>query len=284
MLKRKPSIYFILYMVLFVSIIFTVDYYLDKRNVLHLHFIDVGRGDSILIRDANGFDILIDGGMREGGRIVVKYMRSLGVDDIEVMIATHGHGDHVRGLINVLDAEDIPVESVLYPGHTSEKTYWSNFIAAAQRKELTPEVAHYPQTYQWGEMKASILNPLEDKAYKNQNDASVVIRIEHGEMDFLLMGDASIIVENEILARGDTVEATLLKVGHHGSSYSTSAEFVAAVDPAEAIISVGGNEQGLPNQETIDRLQAQGVRVWRTDEMGTITVVSDGHTYSVDTE
>jgi competence protein ComEC len=173
---------------------------------------------------------------------------------------------------------------VLYPGHTSEKTYWSNFIAAAQRKDLTPQVTHYPQTYQWGEMKAYILNPLEDKAYKNQNDASVVIRIEHGDVDFLLMGDASITVENEILARGDTIGATILKVGHHGSRHSTSPDFVAAVDPAEAIISVGGNEQGFPNDETIDRLQAQGARVWRTDEMGTITVISDGQTYTIATE
>lgn len=284
MLFRKPSVYFVIYMVLLICIVFSVNYYVNKRNVLNFSFIDVGRGDSILIRDANGFDVLIDGGMREGGQIVVKYLRSLGVDDIEVLIATHGHGDHVRGLINVLDAEDIPVESVLYPGHTSEKTYWSNFIAAAQRKELTPQVAHHPLTYQWGEMKAQILNPLEDKAYKNQNDASVVIRIEHGDLVFLLMGDASTVVENEILTRGDSLAADILKVGHHGSNRSTSPDFVAAVDPSEAIISVGGNEQGFPNEETIKRLQFQGARVWRTDKMGTITVVSDGKTYTINSE
>ena len=253
-----------------------------EDNTIWVSFIDVGQGDSILIQDSNGFDVLIDGGKTSAGDAVLSYLRSRGVDDIDVMIATHANSDHIGGLIDVLGADDIPVERVLYNGYPGTTVTWNNFVAAVTAEGLTLEATSYPDTHFWGGITAYTLNPLPGLTNPEQNDASVVILIDHANVEILLTGDIGDANELEVASRGvpywfgPECCAEVLKVGHHGSKYATSASFLATVQPDEAVISVGDNSYGHPAPETLDRLSTAGVTVWRTDESGTILAISDG--------
>ena len=250
-------------------------------TIVEVSFIDVGQGDSALIHDDNNFDVLIDGGIRSSGPTVVAYLRDQSIDDIEVMVASHSDADHIGGLIDVLQAADIPVESVLYNGYPGTTLTWNDFINEVSNQGLTLEVAQFPQEYTWGSMTAYVLNPPSGLVSPEQNEASVVILVKHGDIDFLFTGDVGSSTETNILARGTPVASEVLKVAHHGSAYSSSATFLSAVSPEYALISVGDNSYGHPSQDTLDRLTAAGATTLRTDQDGTIVFTSDGVTYSL---
>ena len=255
--------------------------YAAPNQNLQVSFINVGQGDSALIRDSNNFDILIDGGKSSAGPTVVAYLRDQGVDDIDVMVASHADSDHIGGLIDVLEATDIPVESVIYSGYPGDTITWSDFVTAVANEGITLTVAQFPQTYTWGETTAHILNPETGLVNPETNDVSVVVLLEHGNNRFLFPGDIDSTIEATVVARGTPVAAEILKVPHHGSQYSSSDLFLSAVQPKEAIISVGDNSYGHPADATIARLIAAGARVWRTDQNGTIWVTSDGLGYLI---
>lgn len=287
-IKIKQGIVFLIFLVLLAAplIYFGVDRYLETRYTLRVSFIDVGRGDAILISDSRGFDVLIDGGERDADRILLSYLREKGVENIDVLVATHSDMDHLGGLIGFLKARRIPVKSVLYNGYYVEQPSWQGFIEAVNTRglELTP--AQYPQTFTWGDATAKILNPIpglptpmvDEKAI---NDASMVILLDYKDVEFLFTADATASTEAEMMAKGLPLQADILKAGHHGDGLGTTAEFLSAVKPAEAIISVGPNAQGLPSTETLDRLVNAGARIWRTDESGTIVVETDGWRYKI---
>jgi len=280
-MRRKWVVLAIIVM-LGVSIGLTVSVFAAEDNTIWVSFIDVGQGDSILVQDSNGFDVLIDGGKTSAGDAVLTYLRSRGVDDIEVMIATHADADHIGGLIDVLEADDIPVYQVIYNGYPGTTDTWNDFVAAVTTEGLTLEATNYPETHLWGGITAYTLNPLPGLTAPDQNDASVVMLIDHANVEILLTGDISEGVELQVASRGipywDDFHccAEILKVAHHGSKYSTSPSFLSTVRPEDAVISVGDNSYGHPAPETLDRLAAAGVTVWRTDEHGTILTISDG--------
>lgn len=253
-----------------------------SSTTLQVSFIDVGQGDAVLIRDLAGFDALIDGGMATAGPTVVAYLRQQGIDSIEVMLATHADADHIGGLVDVLQLSDITVGSVLYNGYPGTTATWNTFAAAVADELLTLQPARYPQTYSFGPAAVQVLNPVSAGAYAGQNEASVVLRLSHGSVDFLLTGDVPATTESDILRLGLPLEAEVLKVAHHGSDSSSSADFLAAVAPKEAVISVGeDNQYGHPGPETLARLEAVGARTWRTDKSGTVVVASNGTDYIV---
>jgi len=233
--------------------------------------IDVGQGDSILLRAPDGTDILIDGGPRAAGPTVVAYLQQEGVDDIEVMVATHPHADHIGGLINVLQST-IPVEAVVYGLPGSTVTY-SDFVAAMQADGLTLTPVAEGQAFTWGPMSVSAQNPPEG----DTNEDSVVLLITYGDHEFLFTVDIGSAAEGDILASGVSINADVLKVAHHGSKYSSSQVFLDVVTPAYAVISVGeDNPYGHPTQETLDRLAVVDAEVYRTDLHGTVVITSDG--------
>ena len=160
-----------------------------NSNSLRVSYIDVGQGDAILLSDSNGFDILIDGGRASAGPTVVAYIREQAIDDIDVMIASHAHADHIGGLIDVLEASDIIVESVMYNGYPGDTATWYSFATAVANDGLVLTPLQFPDEISWGLMTAYVLNPDPGLINPDQNNASVVILIDHGEVGFLFTGE-----------------------------------------------------------------------------------------------
>jgi competence protein ComEC len=254
------------------------------QDSLQVAYINVGQGDSILIKDQQGFNALIDGGKSSAGPTVVAYLKQQGVSSLDVMVATHADADHIGGLINVLRDANIQVKAIYYSGYAGDTLTWSDFATAVADKGSTFQPAQFPQTYSWGGTTAHILNPVAGMVNPDSNDTSVVILLDHGSDHYLFTGDIDSTMEATIVARGTPVAAQVLKVAHHGSSASSSAAFLAAVDPQEAVISVGSNSYGHPAPDTISRLTAVGAEIWRTDQYGTILFTDDGITYTISTE
>ncbi len=246
---------------------------------LVVHFIDVGQGDSILIVSPEGKTVLIDGGSTNTG--VVDYLQMQGIHHIDIMIATHPHEDHIGGLIQVL--ETMPVLKVITNGEMHTTVTYENFLdAIAASKAEYLEVVR-GDTINLGNLTFNVLNPA-FIVPGDLNRNSIVLRMTYGNTTFLFAGDSNNDTEAEMIAAGLSLKADILKVGHHGSSTSTSAEFLAAVHPAVAVYSAGnGNSYGHPSPDTLARLGYAGVNVLGTDINGTVVFLVDGTGYSIQT-
>jgi competence protein ComEC len=242
-------------------------------------FIDIGQGDATLLRDGNDFDVLIDGGSKFMGEKLISYIRHQDVDDIEVILATHADQDHIGGLIPVIQAIDIPVESVYFNGYPGDTLVWNEFSQAVTAEGLSLIPAQFPDAFSWGELNVQVLNPLPELTDPDQNEASVVLLIGYGEISIILPADIDAEVEASLPLRTPSLEADILKVAHHGSKFSTSQAFLEQVHPKETIISVGSNPYGHPSPLVLSRLVNFGTRIWRTDHLGTIQVLTNGESY-----
>ena len=245
-------------------------------QLMTVAFLDVGQGDATLIRDGNGFDVLVDGGKKGASDYLIEYMKETGVDDLEIVLATHADRDHIGGLIGVIESNEIPVENVYYNGYPGTTQTWIEFSSAVTAAGLSLIEANYPDTFAWGGINVQVLNPVEGLIDPDQNKASVVLRIDYANSSVFLPADIDTSIENQLLNRAANLEADVLKVAHHGSKNSTSDTFLLAVMPQEAIISVGPNGYGHPAIETISRLDANDIGIWRTDAIGTIFISTDG--------
>ncbi len=241
-------------------------------------FIDVGQGDSCWLHLPNGDDVLVDGGKPHAGPTVVAYLSQHGVTDIDLMVATHGDADHIGGLLDVLAS--MPVYEVWLDSLTCTTGTCQDFYQALIHKGVVVATVRMGQSYQWGEVTALVLNPS-DPLYVSKNENSIALRVSYGSVDFLLTGDAETGAEGRMLRSGLPLEAEILKVAHHGSNSSSSAEFLSAVTPHEAIISVGPNQYGHPRSEVLQRLAGVGAGIYRTDLDGTVTITTDGVGWTV---
>lgn len=242
---------------------------------LRVSYIYVGQGDSILIQIPNGKNILIDAGENDQGNKVVSYLRSQGVKRLDVTIWTHPHADHIGGADVVTSAFDIG--QVVMPKVTSTTQTYRSLIEAINRKGLKITEAKAGLKLDLGpEVNAQLLAPNSTN-YEEVNDYSAVLKLVYGQTSFLFTGDAQTVSEEEMIKKGYDLKADVLKVGHHGSHTSTSAAFLAKVQPKDAVISVGkDNDYGHPHGGTLLKLQAVGVTLYRTDLSGTIVAESDG--------
>lgn len=237
-------------------------------GAMTVHFIDVGQGDSLLA-ESDGHFLLVDAGENDQGDTVIAYLREAGVTSLDYVIGTHPHSDHIGGLDDVIRAFD--VKAVILPpvAHTT-KTF-EDVLDAVQEKNLTLTQPKPGDSYALGDAAFTILAPQADYG-DDLNNWSVGIRLACAEGALVACGDAEAQAEEDIAASGLPLSADVLKVGHHGSSTSTSNAFLQAVAPAWAVISCGeGNSYGHPHEETLKKLEDAGVSVLRTDLLGDIT-------------
>ena len=250
---------------------------------LQIHFIDVGQADSILIKQDNNY-MLIDGGNNEDGDMLVKYLKEQGVEKLDYIIATHPHEDHIGGLDDVLNEFD--TDLVLMPDKiTTTKTFEDFLLAIKNRQDVKnkngenvtlKKVPKLEEKYNLGNASFVIYAP-NSSSYDELNNYSIVIKLSFGNNTFLFTGDAEKLSEKEMLDKNYDLKADVLKIGHHGSSTSTSDEFLEAVSPKYAVLSVGeDNSYNLPKKTVMDKFKNNNIPVYRTDEQGTIILNSDG--------
>lgn len=248
-----------------------------------VHVLDVGKADSILIQ-CGGKNMLVDGGTADRGESVVRYLKRRGVDALEAVVNTHPDEDHVGGLKDVISA--FPVggyyEPLLPRNLIPQTDEYRTVESALHKAGLTPAHPLPGEKFSLGGAAVRVLGPVRTGTDTNNN--SIVLRVDYGKTSFLLMGDAEKEEEQDLLAGGETLSADVLKVGHHGSSTSTSEEFLRAVRPEYAAVSVGNDSNGLPKRDVLERLAASGAEVFRTDVSGTLIFLSDGEKITVVTE
>ena len=241
---------------------------------LQVHFLNVGQGDSILIQN-NGENLLIDGGKRSASDKVVGYLEKQGVEEINYVIGTHPHEDHIGGLIEVLDNFD--VKNIMLPEVTSNTIVFEDLLDAIERSDIkinTPEVGGKLDSEN---MDIKILAPNSEK-YSLTNDYSIALRLEHGKNSFLFTGDAEKKSEVEMVEEHSSIlESDVLKAGHHGSKTSSNPEFLDLVDPAITVISVAeSNSYDHPSSDLMEIFNKRDIDIYRTDEDGDIIMKSDG--------
>ena len=249
---------------------------------LKVHFLDVGQADSILVQMPNGQNMLVDAGNNDDGTMVVSYLKKSGVKQIDYLVGTHPHEDHIGGLDTVIKGFEIG--KVYMPKVTTTTKTFEDVLKAVQAKGLKITTAKAGvEILNTAGLNATMLAPNKTE-YDDMNNYSAVIKVTYGQVSFLLTGDAEEQSEFEMLASSvTTLKADVLKVGHHGSNSSTSVGFLKAVNPKYAVISVGtGNDYGHPHKETLQKLN--GMKVYRTDLNGTIVFTTDGKDINVTTE
>ncbi len=236
-------------------------------DMLIAHFIDVGQGDSELLQLPNGQTMLID-----AGGDVRSYLQNAGIRKIDYLVATHPHSDHIAYMEEVVRAFEIGAVYMPRVSHTS-KTF-ENMLLAIQEKGLSIKTAKAGVNILSADgLTVDIVAPVQS-SYDDLNNYSAVIKVTYKDTAMLFTGDAETLSENQITA---DVDADVLKVGHHGSSTSSSASFLNRVSPEIAVISCGtGNSYGHPHKEVLQRLNKRNVEIYRTDEDGTIVITSDG--------
>ena len=252
--------------------------YSSSKN-LEVDFLDVGQGDTILIKSPFGQNILVDGG--PDGKVVEQLGKKLPFWDkqIDLIVLTHPHDDHVTGLTEIIKRYD--VRKILYTGVVHDAPNYLAWLEEARNKKIPLALVDRPQVIKLGEnCELDVLFPQKSfigQGIENLNNSSIVAKLFYGQTSFLLTGDAEIAVEKDLLAASVDLKSQVLKIGHHGSDTSSSEEFLEAVKPKFAVIEVGkDNDFGHPNLRILKRLERIGAEIFRTDLDGTIKFESDG--------
>jgi len=253
--------------------------YAQPDNLLHIYFLDVGQGDAILISTTDHQHILIDGG--PDGSVVSQLDSILPVWDrqLDMIILTHPHADHSAGLLAVL--KRYSVERFIYSGAPYSTDTYESLLTVLQEQNIPVQIASAGQQYTFGDVSLDLLWPMAGQPFsQDPNETSLVTWLRYGNFSTLLMGDASANNEQTLLSSGTISDIDVLKVGHHGSQYSTSPAFLSVAKPEVAVIEVGANNNfGHPTQTTLNHLGDARVTIYRTDQNGTVEVTTDGTKY-----
>ena len=252
----------------------------NSEDNLKVHFIDVGQGDSIFIELPNDEVMLIDAGESSEEEKVYNYITDLGYNNIDYVVGTHPHTDHIGGLEYIIN--NINVENIYMPKAVSTSKTFESLLNTITNKNLKVKVAKANvNIISSDNLSVNIIAP-NSESYSNLNNYSAVIKIDYYNNSFLFMGDAEVLSEEEITS---DVGADVIKVGHHGSDSSSSLEFLNKVKPKYAVISVGTNNQyNHPYDSILSRYESIGSQVYRTDLDGTIVATSDGTNINITKE
>lgn len=254
-----------------------------ESSMLKVHFLDVGQADCTLIQLPNGEEVLIDAGNRDDDEYISDYISNLGIDDIEYLVLTHPHEDHIGSAKYIF--ENFKVDNVYMPDVATDSNLYANTMAAVKNSGANVVYAK-PGTYiiDTPDLKFEILAP-KSMYYSELNEYSAVTRLDYMDTSFIFTGDAESVSELEMMGAGFDLDADVLKVGHHGGRTSSSRNFLQAVTPEISVISCGeDNSYGHPHLETLNRLTETGSKIYRTDELGTIIAVSDGQNIDMSSE
>ena len=242
-------------------------------STLEVHFLDVGQGDATLIRCGEAA-MLIDAGNNRWGDDVRDYLEYQGIGDLDYVIGTHPDADHIGGLDVVMEAFDCG--TVIMPDYEKDTQTYTDVTDVMEEKGYELTLPQVGTVYELGEAAFTIVAPNGEYG-DNANDYSVGILLEHGENRFLLTGDAEEDSEADMLDNGIDLSADVLKAAHHGSRTANTEAFLERVNPEYVVISCGeGNSYGHPHAEVLNRLREMGIKVFRTDEEGTVVATSDG--------
>jgi competence protein ComEC len=244
-----------------------------NKNTLQVHFIDVGQGDSILIQ-VNNKNLLIDSGPNKSEDKLKKYLKKLNISKFDYIIATHPHEDHIGNMSYIINNFD--VLNFYAPKVENSTKAFETMVESLIRKDLKIKVlkANIKSIDLGKNIVVDVFSPLSN-SYEDLNNYSPIVKISYGNTSFLFTGDAEVLSENEVLNAGFDLKCDVLKIGHHGSSSSTSENFLKASNPSIAVISVGeDNTYGHPTDTVLSRLKE--TKIYRTDINGNIVITSDG--------
>ena len=256
------------------------DYINTNNDLLKVHYLDVGQGDSIFVELPNNETMLIDAAESYQSENIINYLKNLNYQKIDYVIGTHPHTDHIGGLKNIINTFEIG--KIYMPKVVSTTKTYESLLMAIKDKNLKINTAKAGTSIiDTDTLKINILAP-NSETYTELNNYSAVTKITYGTTKFLFMGDAEKLSENEIK---ENVTADVIKIGHHGSNTSSSIDFIKKVNAKYGIISVGiNNKYNLPKEETITNWENSGTKIYLTSTNGTITAISDGTNIKIESE
>jgi len=245
-----------------------------QPDMVNLFFLAVGQGDACLVTFPTGQRIMIDTGPFEARDKLVDQLRALGVDGLDAVFVTHGHADHAGNLLTLVRRFDVP--RVYFGGSESD---YGELLQKVRRRGAACAPLQEGDAFAYGDAALTVLSPLLNRTYDDDNGRSAVLRLVYGDTAALFAADATAQTEEYMLFHYHRSElsADVLKVAHHGSNGASSLRFLKAVSPALSVISVGrGNEYGHPTAEVLLRLALTGTRILRTDETPAVQITLDG--------
>ena len=256
------------------------DYINTNNDLLKVHYLDVGQGDSIFVELPNNETMLIDAAESYQSENIINYLKNLNYKKIDYVIGTHPHTDHIGGLKDIINTFEIG--KIYMPKVISTTKTYESLLMAIKDKNLKINTAKAGTSIiDTDALKINILAP-NNSTYTELNNYSVVTKITYGTTKFLFMGDAEKLSENEIK---ENVTADVIKIGHHGSNTSSSIDFIKKVNAKYGIISVGlNNKYNLPKEETITNWENSGTKIYLTSTNGTIRASSDGTNIKIESE
>ncbi|MEI8060844.1 MAG: ComEC/Rec2 family competence protein [Candidatus Berkelbacteria bacterium] len=282
-LTENWRIYILIFLALLAVAIWTV-YFEEPDNNVHIYVLNVGQGDAELIQKGN-YQILIDGG--PDNSIIAQLGKVMPVEDreIEEMILTHPHADHVAGLVEVLNR--YKVDKVIYNGVDYSSNAYKEFQTKIKEKNIpvsTPEIGNTEKVFDQGVINYLWPGNNSDTYKDNLNNTSVIFRFDYGNFSGLFTGDAEMPTWQQIITNDKDLisNVVFLKVAHHGSNTGSADANISVIKPKIAIISCSvNNKYGFPHKETLDSLQKIGADIYRTDLLGAIDISTDGKVWKV---
>ncbi|MBQ3022084.1 MAG: MBL fold metallo-hydrolase [Clostridia bacterium] len=252
---------------------------ISDKPLTKIHFLDCGQADSIFAQFPDGECMLVDAGEKNFGKTLADFIKNEGYNHIDHVVATHPHSDHIGGMEYIIN--NFSIGKFYTSDVINDTKTFEGMINSLNKKGCKVELLYQGDEIPVSSCDVKVLSP-EKRRYLRMNNYSVVLRLLYNKVSTMLCADAEAEAEYEIIDNEKSINSDVMKIGHHGSFTSTSVAFLNAVEPKDAVISVGeGNDYGYPSTMIINRLKNKGIKIHRTDKKGNITMATDGYIYII---